>query len=79
MGDKMWLYRPTHTKGKSPKLQSSWEGLFEVVTRINDVVYSIQKNDRSRLIVVHLDRFAPYQGTLGTRGIKEGATAAAGE
>jgi hypothetical protein len=24
--DKTWLYRPTHTKEKLPKLQSSWEG-----------------------------------------------------
>jgi transposase InsO family protein len=23
-GDRVWLYRPTRTKGKSPKLQSSW-------------------------------------------------------
>jgi hypothetical protein len=25
-GDRVWFYRPTHAKGKSPKLQSSWEG-----------------------------------------------------
>jgi hypothetical protein len=24
-GDRVWLYCPTHTKGKSPKLESSWE------------------------------------------------------
>jgi hypothetical protein len=40
-GDSVWLYRPTRTKGKSPKLQSSWEGPYKVVTRINDVVYRI--------------------------------------
>jgi hypothetical protein len=37
-GDNMWLYRPTHTKGKSPKLQSPWEGPYTIVARINDVV-----------------------------------------
>jgi hypothetical protein len=31
-GDGMWLYRPTHTKGKSPKLQSSWEGPYKIIT-----------------------------------------------
>jgi hypothetical protein len=37
-GDRVWLYRQTSTKGKSPKLQSSWEGPYKVITRINDVV-----------------------------------------
>jgi hypothetical protein len=61
-GDRMWFYRPVRTKGKSPKLQSSWQGPYKVVTRINDVVYRIQRNPRSKMIVVHLDRLAPYQG-----------------
>jgi hypothetical protein len=37
-------------------------GPYKVVTRINDVVYRIQRNPRSRMMVVHLDRLAPYQG-----------------
>jgi hypothetical protein len=61
-GDRVCLYRQTRTKGKSPKLQSPWEGPYTVVTRINDVVYRIQKNPRSRMMVVHLDRLANYQG-----------------
>jgi hypothetical protein len=61
-GGRVWLYRPTCTKGKSPKLQSLWEGPYKVVNRINDVVYRIQKNPRSRMMVVHLDRLATYQG-----------------
>jgi hypothetical protein len=32
---------PQGRKGKSPKLQSSWEGPYKVVTWINDVVYRI--------------------------------------
>jgi hypothetical protein len=62
-GSRVWLYHPTRTKGKSLKLQSSWEGLYEVVTRIDDVLYRIQRNTRSRLMVVQLDQLAPYQGT----------------
>jgi hypothetical protein len=42
-GDSVWLYRPTRTKGKSPKVQSSCDGPYKVVTRINYVVYRIQK------------------------------------
>jgi hypothetical protein len=59
-GDRVCLYKPTRTKGKSPKLQSSWEGPYKIITRINDVVYRIQKNPRSRMMVAHLDRLAPY-------------------
>jgi hypothetical protein len=61
-GDRVWLYRPTCTKGKSPKLQSWWEGPYKVVTRINDVLYRIQKNLRSRRMVVHLDHLETYKG-----------------
>jgi hypothetical protein len=62
-GDIVWLYRPTRTKGKSPKLQSSWDGPYKVVTRMNDVVYRIQRNPRSRMTVVHIDRLASLSGS----------------
>jgi hypothetical protein len=61
-GDRVWLCHSTRTKGKSPKLQSSWEGPYTVVIWINDVMYRIQKNPRSRMVVVHLDQPATYQG-----------------
>jgi hypothetical protein len=60
--ERVWLYLLTHKKGKSPNRHSSWEGSYEVVTRINDVVYRNQKNLRSRMMVVLLDRLASYQG-----------------
>jgi hypothetical protein len=61
-GDRVWLYYPIRTKGKSPKLQSSWQGPHKIVTRINNVVYRIQRNPRLKMMVVHLDRLAHYQG-----------------
>jgi hypothetical protein len=54
---------PTHMKEKSPKLQSPWEGPYRVVMRINDVVYRIQLDPRSRMMLVNLDRPSCYQGT----------------
>jgi hypothetical protein len=42
-GDRVWLYRPTRTKGKSARLQSSWEGPYKVITTIYDVVYRVQR------------------------------------
>jgi hypothetical protein len=51
------VYRPTRIKGKLPKLQSSWEGPYKIVTQ-----HTIQRNPRLRLMVVHLDPLTPYQG-----------------
>jgi hypothetical protein len=60
-------------KGKSPKLQSSWEGLYKAVTWINDVVYRIQQNPRSGLMMVHLTEWQLIREPLGTSSHKEGA------
>jgi hypothetical protein len=40
-GEQVWLYSPTCTKGKSPKLQLLWKGPYRVVTQINNVMYRI--------------------------------------
>ncbi|KAJ8953832.1 hypothetical protein NQ318_006682 [Aromia moschata] len=61
-GDLVWLYNPVRSKGRSPKLQNNWEVPFTVIKRINDVVYRIQMNPRSKLKVVYLDRLTPYRG-----------------
>jgi hypothetical protein len=42
-GDRVWLYRPTRKKGKIPKLQTCWEGPYNIITQMNDVVYRIQR------------------------------------
>jgi hypothetical protein len=44
-----------------------------MVTCINDVVHSVQRNPRPKMMVVHLERLAHYQELLGTSGLKEGA------
>jgi hypothetical protein len=75
-GDKVWLYRPTRTKGKSPKLQSSWEGPYKIVTRINDVVYKIQRYPR--WWYTQTDRHH-IRESLDTSGLKEGAAGAVEE
>ncbi|KAJ8943240.1 hypothetical protein NQ318_009931 [Aromia moschata] len=61
-GDAVWLYAPKRTKGKSPKLQSNWEGPYTIIKKINDLVYRIQLSPRSKPKVVHLERFAKYTG-----------------
>ncbi|KAJ8937832.1 hypothetical protein NQ318_016712 [Aromia moschata] len=55
-GNQVWLYNPQRRRGLSPKLQSSWEGPYEVITQINDVVYRIQKLPRRKPRVVHFNQ-----------------------
>ncbi|XP_063215566.1 retrovirus-related Pol polyprotein from transposon 412 isoform X1 [Bacillus rossius redtenbacheri] len=61
-GDLVWLYNPQRRKGRCPKLQTAWEGPYEVLKRLNDVVYRIQRGKRGRMKVVHLDRLKGYAG-----------------
>lgn len=62
-GENVWLSRPTRTKRKSPKLQSSWEGTYRLVIWMNDVLYRIQRKSRTKMTLVHLVLLEPYQGT----------------
>ncbi|KAJ8911691.1 hypothetical protein NQ315_017143 [Exocentrus adspersus] len=69
VGEKVWLYNPKRTKGKSPKLQKSWEGPYIIATRLNDVVYRIQKNPQAKMKIVHIDRLTPYQEPHPNEGV----------
>jgi hypothetical protein len=40
-GYQVWLYHPIRTRRKSPKLGTSWEDPYKVVTQISDVIYRI--------------------------------------
>ncbi|KAJ8982074.1 hypothetical protein NQ317_015586 [Molorchus minor] len=62
-GDLVWLYNPQRRRGLSPKLQTLWEGPYEVLTRINDVVYRIKKSSGGKPRVVHFNRLTPFSGS----------------
>ncbi|KAL1446972.1 hypothetical protein WDU94_014038 [Cyamophila willieti] len=62
-GDLVWLYNPRRRKDRFPKLHKSWEGPYRVVTRLNDVVYRIQRGSGSEFKVVHLGRLVPCSGS----------------
>ena len=62
VGDLVWLYNPRRKKGLSPKLQSPWEGPWEVVEKLTDVTYRIRRGARQRSRVVHSDRLWAYHG-----------------
>ena len=66
-GTLVWLHNPIRRKGKSPKLQPSWEGPYKVITKINDVTLRIQRSARSPSKIVHVDRVAKYYGSNDDR------------
>jgi hypothetical protein len=55
------------------KGKSLWESPYKIITRINDVVYRMQKTPRSRMMVVHLGRLAPYQGVARGERLQRGS------
>jgi transposase InsO family protein/predicted aspartyl protease len=61
-GDRVWLFDPKRRRGLSPKLQNQWDGPYEIVKRINDVVYRVRKMPRGKAKVVHFNRLTPYEG-----------------
>ena len=60
----VWLRNDAKKKGVSPKLAPKWEGPYQVITRLSNVTYRIQKSPRSKMRVVHFDRLKPYNGPV---------------
>jgi len=53
---KVWLYNPQKKKEKTPKLQSK----YEIIKRLSDVVYCIQRSNRHRKKIVHSNRLVSF-------------------
>ena len=62
VGDFVWLFRNARKPGVSRKLALPWDGPYLITSVLGDVVYRIQKTQRSKPMVVHNDRLKCYQG-----------------
>jgi hypothetical protein len=71
--DRVWLYCPTCTKGKSPRLRSLWEGPHKVVTQVSEMVYRIQRNPKC---LYAWNDWHLIRELLGMSSLKEGAVVA---
>ncbi|KAF7401494.1 hypothetical protein HZH68_007314 [Vespula germanica] len=54
-GQKVWLFNPQRTKGKTQKLESNWERSYNILRKINDVVFCIGKSSREKNRIVQSD------------------------
>ncbi|GBN65283.1 hypothetical protein AVEN_233733-1 [Araneus ventricosus] len=57
-GDLVWMYNPKRRRGLSPKLQQNWEGPYNVVKILNDVVYRVQTSPNAKPKVIHINRLS---------------------
>ncbi|MES9880089.1 MAG: reverse transcriptase domain-containing protein [Sedimenticola sp.] len=60
-GDLVWQQNRSK-RAVSPKLQFGWEGPYTVLARLTDLVYRIQKNNKSEPRIVHHNVLKPYHG-----------------
>jgi hypothetical protein len=61
-GSFVWLYNFQRKPGVSKKLRLPWNGPYLVVTKLSDVHCRVQKSQRAKCKVVHVDRLKPYEG-----------------
>ena len=59
VGDSVWLSQVKRKIGIGSKL-SMWNGPYLVHGKINEVLYKIKRNKRSKIKIVHVDRLKLY-------------------
>ena len=61
-GQLILLCNPKRKKGLSLKLQTSWDGPYKIIKRLNDVMYRIQKanSPQTKIKIVHIERLTKY-------------------
>lgn len=62
VGDPVWVFNPTKTKGRSPKLQCQWMGPYYIAEVYTDLIYKIKRSSESKENIIHHDRLKPYFG-----------------
>ena len=65
VGAAVWLFNPTKTVGKSPKLCIFWEETpYVIIEKVSDVVMKIQKKATTKPRIVHVDRLKVVEGAV---------------
>ena len=65
-GDLVRYYYHRKLMGRSPKWSRYYVGPYRIVKRVNDVNYVIRLNDRTRTIIVHVNKLKPYYEFSGS-------------
>ena len=57
-GDKVWVYYGLPEIGKTFKLLPRFDGPYEVIKRLDNVIYRVKKGDK--IVVAHVQRLLKY-------------------
>ena len=61
-GQGVWLYNPMRKKGRTPKLDSPWQGPFAIIQMLNNNLAEIGRGVRHKTKIVHVDKLIPVRG-----------------
>ena len=59
-GQKVLLYHPAVTVGRTSTFTSPWKGPYEIEKCLNDVTFRIKEENSSKPQIVHYDRIKPF-------------------
>ena len=69
-GQGVWLFNPITKKGRTPKLDTPWQGPYAIVKLFGKVLAEIKKHRRSPSKIVHVDKLIPMRGAYDGSWVK---------
>jgi len=66
-GDKVWMHDPTKKISVCSKLSKKWLGPYQVIKKVDDLIYMIKTGLSKLPKAVHVDRLLPYNGSKKPR------------
>lgn len=60
-GDLVWYFCPRSRPGTSPKWSRFYSGPYHIVRKVNDVNYVIRLSQKSRSMIVHVNKLKDYK------------------
>lgn len=67
VGELVWFFNRKRIKGKNPKLDTPWEGPYQVTKIVNDCIAAIRQcHSPHKTRIVHLDKLASYHLPLAS-------------
>ena len=70
VADSVWLYNPIRKKGRTPKLDMSWQGPYAITNLIGGVLAEIKQSRRSKARIVHVDKLAHTKTPIDMSWVK---------
>ncbi len=70
VGEKVMLYTPKTEIGLSTKFLAKWSGPYTVITKVSPVNFRIETENKSKNMVVHVQRLKHYRPWIAPKSYK---------